>query len=366
MAKATKTQAAPPLKLSTAATVHGKDAFGARFVKKGFAFTAEQDLQFALGWPHLYELAEGHEDDADPAASALRICQEGDVRSVWGIATAHRLARGWSREGAADMHGKPLPPFVKTLARNEPVTPEEAHSLVSGRIRTNSVMNLDQLLLVCEAIVGPDATVQGALDGLDKTPSEVVWGHGTHMAHRPALVALGLMLLRLRPADRDAALARWRKLYDRWKSEAGGEEPPMLDGSLGVLEPQEFVSSEGPLLHLEDAKGVVAWRNEFKGKPTDDDFADSRFVFLGGEDVYKIERKCWAKYPGAHAVIVERFGRVKSPLTVELMLELANKSKARKAAAAWFSKHADYARPELERLSKGPLADWAKASIASL
>jgi hypothetical protein len=275
----------------------------------------------------------------------LRICDVRETRCVFGSATAHKVARGWAVGGTTDMHGKPLPEFVKAMAKKGPVSADEAHALVSQLIRTNSVHKLTNLLLVCEAMVGPDATVNGAMEGLAATPPEVVWGHSTNRDHEPALLALGLMLLRLRPADRDAALLRWRGLYDGWKAAAGDRETPMIDASLAVLEPEEQIVSEGPIFHVEDPKGVLAWRKEVGAKsPTDDDFPNARLVFLGGDAVYRIELAVWSKYkscpPGeTHPVIFERFSRVQSPFTVKLMQELSAKSKAKKLAAAWLLSH---------------------------
>ena len=44
----------------------GAEAAGARYVQPGFAFTAEQDLAFALGWPYMYFLVDGHPDHSRP------------------------------------------------------------------------------------------------------------------------------------------------------------------------------------------------------------------------------------------------------------------------------------------------------------
>ncbi len=58
--------AASPRTVSTAAFKHGTSAYGARFVKKGFGFDDQEDLEWALGWPHVRRLVDGHPDDADP------------------------------------------------------------------------------------------------------------------------------------------------------------------------------------------------------------------------------------------------------------------------------------------------------------
>jgi hypothetical protein len=52
--------------VSTAAFKHGASAYGARFVKKGFGFNEQEDLEWALGWPHVRRLVDGHPADAKP------------------------------------------------------------------------------------------------------------------------------------------------------------------------------------------------------------------------------------------------------------------------------------------------------------
>jgi hypothetical protein len=373
MAKArTKKAKDAPLTLTTAATVHGKDAYGARFVKDGFSFSADHDLQFALGWPHLYELAKGHPDDADPAASALAIAKGVPTRSVWPEATAHRLARALSRGGHSDMKDNPLPDYLEMLARPEPVTAEEARELLESGFHRRP-HRIERLILICEALVGPDAVVQGTLEALADLPPERVHGNQTNVGHR-GLIVLGLVLLRLKPSDRDRRLAEWQRLLDGWTTVSKGPGNPIVDVSRAVLAPRDFMMSDGPHFHFDDTAATVAWRAAMRGEPTDADYPDPRHVFLGGDEVYRMELEVWPKYANSlnpagevHPVIVERFGRIKSPMTVELMLQLANKSKARKAAKAWLAAHADYARPELERLAmSGTSAEWAQAALASM
>ena len=84
---------------------------------------------------------------------------------------------------------------------------------------------------------------------------------------------------------------------------------------------------------------------------------DPRLVFIGGEDVYRVEVDLWSKYtrvaPGeAHPITLDRFGRIRSPLTVELALDMSVRSRAKAQAKTWLLEHADYARPVLSALAK--------------
>src|SRR5262249_33614995 len=125
-------------------------------------------------------------------------------------------------------------------------------------------------------------------------------------------------------------------------------------------------------LYLDDAKKVLEARQTRAAHPFGD-LPDPRFVFLGGEPVYAIERALWKKYtylkpPRAHPLIVERFGTIKSPTTGDLLDEMWGKPKAQKHALAWFEAHADYPRRELEKLakSKSPSKEFAPKILAAL
>jgi hypothetical protein len=101
---------------------------------------------------------------------------------------------------------------------------------------------------------------------------------------------------------------------------------------------------------------------------------DPRLVFLGGEDVYRVELGLCTRFAApyaasvAHRLILERFGRIRSPTTVSLVVTLATKSKAKKHALAWLEAHRDFAATHLDLLAAGtsPLAVAARALLPTL
>lgn len=101
---------------------------------------------------------------------------------------------------------------------------------------------------------------------------------------------------------------------------------------------------------------------------------DPRLVFLGGDPVYEVELALWPKYGApyppskAHRLILERFGRIKSPHTVALVASMAEKAKAKKEAAAWLARHRAYAVPHLRSLASAstPFASACATALAVL
>jgi hypothetical protein len=64
-----------------AAFRNGTQAAGAGRVRPGFAFTATRDLQFALGWPHVASVVEGHPvDGVDHAVTIEGVIRVGVQR----------------------------------------------------------------------------------------------------------------------------------------------------------------------------------------------------------------------------------------------------------------------------------------------
>jgi hypothetical protein len=99
---------------------------------------------------------------------------------------------------------------------------------------------------------------------------------------------------------------------------------------------------------------------------------DPRLVFLGGDEVYEVELAHALRPAGptppaeAHLLALERFGRIRSPHSVALALDLAahGRAKARAAARAWLTAHAAFAAPHLHALADGDSARAAGARAA--
>jgi hypothetical protein len=111
--------------MRSGALKHGDKAFGHRFLKPGFSFSEQTDLAFALGFPSLAFVVDGHPDDADPLAN---LEPWSTYEHAWLPATiALYLVRdqAW---GHAVVGGDMDAGWLAT--RHEPLTPTEMRGLV--------------------------------------------------------------------------------------------------------------------------------------------------------------------------------------------------------------------------------------------
>src|ERR1700733_10565880 len=110
---------------TTQALAHGKAAAGARSLRPGFAVSAEADLAFALGFPHLEYIVDAHPDDAraEMIAYERRSYRLGWPRNVairWCRITA---SKGFKRtpQGATELDGA----GKKAIKNGAPLSDEE-------------------------------------------------------------------------------------------------------------------------------------------------------------------------------------------------------------------------------------------------
>ena len=359
--------------ISTAALMHGADAFGARFVKPGFAFTPEDDLAFALGYPHLTYIADGHPDDENPEQAApIYVSKHGLMPAAWPREVAHRVARGfglwYSDEKLAAAYGT-----------GGPVSEDEARALVRRELCEN---NSWILILLLEALVGPIPVLETVVEQLEaySTQEWTDTGMENRLYLDTTLLWLGYPLLRL-PGDRATALrARLEALHAEWSA----HPQPHRDATTAALDvvlhcaagaDRSAYRVQGKVsvfsrLHVLDDSAWVARAAQASGGPDSGCNPDPRLVFLGGEPVLDLELSWWKKYTnaGSHALLVERFGKIQSPKLLPWMLEMSATSKAKASAQAWFVKHADFARSFLEKTAAagGAPADWAKPLLKKL
>lgn len=345
--KAPAKPAQSPLRYATAALTHGSAASGARYLKNGFSWSPEQDLEFALGWPHFKKLVDGHPDDVDPERAARASFREeyADHRLSWPRAAAARLVRAMTVPVVYD-HQNLDPETGKARLTAETdaafrdgadVTSDEARAAVARLFAMPSSAVLANrfgpALLLLEAFVGPASVLDAAVTSLaEYTPQRMV------KALEPtadAVHAMGFMLLRVQDAEATQQRARLEDLYRKsTTSDTGGYVLRALDqilhGATGCAG-----AWPGYRIHVLDDPQFVAEGRRSKPDHVAFDLPDPRIVFLGGEPVYEIERRLWRKYdflkpPKRDPLIVERMGAIRSPTTVDLVLELSAASKARK------------------------------------
>lgn len=354
-----------PLKTSTAALMHGYDAFGAKYIKPGFAFTPEMDLAFALGYPHYIELADGHPADEDPMGAGLRFIQEEAlIAHVWPRDIASRAARSF--------------PFLRlnnekrtqAFSKGGPIGQQEARDIVFRWLRCN---HAGILLLLLEAFVGSEAVVDAAVTAMESF-EQAQW---TSTFFDTAIITLGLLLYRV---PEEAATRARSRLYDirertriaGWQSEAINNIDLVLNGAEGAERSaprydDKHIAPFYTTLAVDDPTWVTRTILS-SGPPENGMYPDPRPSFLGTNDVLDAECSWWRKYtaPGAHATFIERFGHIQSDALLPVFLEMTTASNAKKQAMSWFGDNLEFARGFLEKTVGSTDGERAKAARAAL
>jgi hypothetical protein len=328
---------------TTSALEHGTAAYGARFVKRGFATTAAGDLAFALGFPHLEYIIDDHPDDAraEMIAYERRSYRLGWPRTVairWCRITA---SKGFKRtpQGATELDGA----GKKALKSGAPLTTEEiALSLKAMFSDTTSYEDLRELVRLYEAFVGPDLVATSIVDALEKS-SNNVWNHQDH-DRAQVMHHLGFMLLRLPSAASDKLRARLAAIFDRRVKALPAKELGPRKGERGSIlraldvvlngrtgsersgERNEDAIEPADLVHITGDEAFVREAACRRVSP------DSRLVFLGGEPVLDHLLDMFARLRGLHHVVIDSFADVASPKAIELLQRVAKGKEAAERA----------------------------------
>jgi hypothetical protein len=360
MAAKKQAKVAPSYTATTEALVHGANAAGAKFVRRGFAFTEADDLAFALGFPHYLQLVENHPDDQTPAEVAKKT-----IIDVAGLTNrlsyprqvATRIARGLASTAVHPARWTAASDEV--VGRADPIGPGEARELLLSQFSHPGVPLIPgTLAMILEAMHGPDLVAEAITDGFEAHESS------------PRLIAvlahyLGIFLLRVR-ADRAPALReRLVRLRSKWAAAEKLPEPLperkvtddpesslraldiTIDGAKGaarsLLRVPEGIDLFGLFNAVDDPNFVATIVAQHVKPPKAMRYVpDARLAFLGGPSVidHARSRIDSIKLASDAASVVETFGRIADPRVVKLMEAMASTSKAKKEAQAWLDAHA--------------------------
>jgi hypothetical protein len=363
-AGAAKDGGAPaPLARSTRSFEHGKDAAGAKYVRGGFAWTAADDLAFALGFPYVSYLVEGHPDDAEANVEAradLVIKKAYSVNVPAKIGLARARVFPILRVDHTGAYDKAV--VLPLVERDDPMTADEATKILADAVRDvntrqGTVLRTLQLL---EAFVGPSAVAKALVTALEALPNDRLAAQGT-----AAIFAryLGFSLLRVIASEADALRDRIERLVARVPTEFFKRSArEALDIALGKL---QRGADDGAfvLADPEKVRSLVAADPGPKFAP------NARLAFLGGDPVIDFYVKNAKKLdPNLLPDVVVEFGPMRGERALRFKVMLAATSKAKNEALASFVERAAETRPFLETAaaSSGDEAAWAKAVLAKL
>ena len=351
--------------------VHGENAWGAKYMVRGFTRSPETDLLYAVGFPHLRRLVVGHPDEA-LAGDALRE----KILSPYGPDIPAAFAARRVRAQAVFI---PNPDFswrkeaLEALEDDSPFTPESAREFIANHLARREFGGAQaDVAYTLEALVGADTVAQAVVDAFEaKTNEELAsdrnpgWG-----AYLP------IILLRTSKAVGDALVPRIEKIIER-----GLSAPQVFAVSVAAHLDKVFhghrpsAGRRGSTLFFSE---LVWWSDAPKDvleqalRSADInkwDFApEPRLAMLCPDAVIDVYRARWNVLKDAddQRRLVEWFGDIVHPGIAPLITDMAEKSKAKKAARAWLAAQSGGAdAPAAGEAKKAPKKKAAKAAPAA-
>jgi hypothetical protein len=357
-------------------------AAGLARVRPGFCTSPDYDALFALGWPHIRFVMDGHREDEDPPGHALRILAMADppLRFAWPRTVAQGVVRAWGLPSIFEL----APGFQEFRREAEeavwkpgPITPAEASDLLSCRLNQDipgvSDRGIESFVLLLEALVGADVVGGAILDVLEALPVDTLlseWSLPPHVTFH-----LGFLMLRVPQAQHDAWIVRMKALLESCFEArpslrrhgfrgAGASHARSLHLVLngGAAAENSTDRALRWYVHVADDSVLVRMRvavNRLSYEP------DARLVFLGGMDVLERYARDWPKLgtTDAQRWFFEQVAPIAAPEMYPLMLEMAGRSLVRPEAIGWFVKNAAATKAFLEETSAGDgtAATYARA-----
>jgi hypothetical protein len=328
---------------TTRAFEHGENAFGARYIKPGFARAPEDDLLFALGWPHVRYLIEDHPDDllTDPAAIEKAV-----FRAQVGLDVPRAIALRRIRAFASFANGpdgKLRQGAVKAMQNRDPFTEAEAKTFVlehlAGRALGTKQLEIAFLL---EAFAGPDAIAEAITEAFETATDAQLIDHAVDKSIWA--FALGFLLLRASAPLSVALRARLETVMARCPKDnvKSHSIANVLDEVLHQMNASlRSDHTDQSLLHCVDASPEVIRAQLHASIRPWGGCVYARMVFLGGDEVIEYYKKHCDKVKDAadQKAIVAQFGRIASPKIRELIELMSEKSKAETEARAWLDQN---------------------------
>ncbi|MBK9034511.1 MAG: hypothetical protein IPL61_25135 [Myxococcales bacterium] len=348
----------------TRALDHRDDAAGRAFLQPGFAYTPEQDLLFALGWPHLRWLRDDHPDDVEPTeATLMRISSEnGWYGLVWPRGLATRFVRGYARSSVNACNLNPTH-ALPVLADATPIRAGEGPRLMAqlfGNRRYRGGAPTEHFVFLLEAMHGTEQVLSWALTAFEQATTATEPLDRDEEACTLA-TTMGLLMLRVPPAAAAAARVRIEALLETAPTEPLREHLRAAIG--GAAGAQALGLQPSFYLNVTDDPAAVAAAAKV-GKH----ITSGRLIFLGGADVVRAILPHWRRVESEHETVAlaRWLAEVQLPEAIELLATLAVGSRARAAATALLATRVAYARPILEQAAKGPSGDTYQKALALL
>jgi hypothetical protein len=332
---------------TTRAFEHGENAFGAKYIKRGFARAPDDDLLFALGWPHARYLIEGHPDDllTDPAAIEKAVFRPQVGLDVpRGIAL--RRIRAFSSY-ALGPDGKLRQGAVRAMLNADPMSEDDAKTFVHEHLAGRALGTKQlEIIFLLEAVAGPEAIATAITEAFEKAADAQLLDHAADKS--TWAFGLGFLLLRASAPVSAALHDRLEAIMARCPKEDVNSHSVanVLDQVLHQAKAslRSDHTDQAMLLHwIDETPEAVRAQLAANMRPFGG-AVYARMVLLGGEDVIDYYKKHFDKVKDSadQKAIVAQFGRIASPKVRELIDAMSEKSKAETEARAWLDENRSY------------------------
>ncbi|MEZ4321676.1 MAG: hypothetical protein R3F61_29650 [Myxococcota bacterium] len=315
------------------------------------------------GWPHRRELvtAKSKKSPEERAAAVIGAIDPGSATWTREVALAYL-------RGAHLGRTKPTPDGLARMQGPDSLGPDELDAVFDAWQKSRPYwFHLEHLVLLTEALVGPDATVSAIARWLGRAGT-VAWGRedlGTLFGNAmtiPASIAFLVGFPLLRAADPSARRAELEAVREAGPA---GSTAVLLLGLVLDGAPAARAARVRHLfgLHFVDDPELI---REISMKDRMYASLTPRFPWLGGPEVlaHYVERARTGLPPWYATRMVEELGVFAVPEVVDLLAVLATKSKSKSAALKWFAAHADFADTHRERWVSTPGAAEIDAVLA--
>lgn len=332
---------------TTRAFEHGESAFGAKYIQSGFARAPEDDLLFALGWPHVRYLVDGHTDDllTDPVAIEKAV-----FRPQVGLAVPRGIAlrriRAFSSY-ALGPDGKLRQGAVRAMLNGDPMSEDEARTFVSEHLAGRALGTKQlEIIFLLEALAGPNAIAEAITKAFEDAADAQLLDHASDKS--TWAFGLGFLLLRAEATLSVSLRARLEAILARCPKEDVNSHSvanvldQVLHQSKASLRSDH--TDQSMLLHwIDEAPSAVRDQLAASARPFGG-AVYARMVLVGGEDVIDYYKKHFDKVKDAaeQRAIVAQFGRIASPKVRELIEAMSERSKAESDARAWLDENRSY------------------------
>ncbi|MCA9643279.1 MAG: hypothetical protein KC492_21420 [Myxococcales bacterium] len=349
--------------VSTQALMHGTAAAAGKQLKPGFAIGPEEDLLFALAFPRLGYIADGHpneeaSDDFDTWQQRTTTLLYHGQNSLTPRAVAFRRLRmlGCKEPYVGREYSDE---YRAALTNPEPVDVESAKAFMATYIESNLTVQFGPLYMF-EALFGPDATLDAVVPLIEASDPNKL--HDRKLNY----YASGLAPVLRRASEKAAksATTKLEKAFAKSTEDARAQPQSVARGIGMAIGGAEFAEkyarrTNGPVdqIYLEWCEDNPEFvRSQLVDAPVVVPYVSyPRLVFIAGDAVWPRYRAVAAKQKDAesHAEAVALYGLIKSEGAARMLCWLATKSKAKAAAAQWIQEHQDVFLEFVERIAAG-------------